>query len=82
MNDLKFKTEVFDRINESYRLLKMIKDCGPHDSEDIWTKWVEASDNFIQSIDDERMRSTFSRFLMDMGDCIANLNRGEKRAAG
>lgn len=77
MTDSKFKSEVFDKLNEAYKLLKMIKDCGPHDNEDTWAEWVEACEKYTKSIKDERLQSAFGRFLLDMGDCISNINKGE-----
>ena len=77
MTDETFIKEIYEPYNEAYKLLKMIKDCGPDDSEEIWNAFTEKLDGFTKE-HDTKMRHAIARMLTDAADIVAKMNREEK----
>lgn len=68
-----FVKEIYEPYNEAYRLMKMIKDCGPSDSDEIWSSFVEEIEKFSE-IHDTEMGHVIARMLTDAADAIAKMN--------
>lgn len=75
MTDAAFKENVFDKINDTYKLLKPLKDLKPFGNDKEWAEWFNNCENYCDSIQDPKLKSTLNRFLIDMGDYISSLNK-------
>ncbi len=74
MENERFLKEIYEPYNEAYKLIKLIKDCGPNDSDDIWEKFAEQQEVFSKKYDTETGK-VIAKMVMDIADLIAKANK-------
>ena len=82
MDNETFMKEVYEPFNETYRLIKMLKDAGPDDKESkkTWEDFRDGADEFSRKHDTE-IGHTLTRMLLDIADHMARIN-GRKDDSG
>ena len=62
MKNETFIKEIYEPYNEAYALLKMIKDCGHDNSDDLWAEFAVKTEEFVQKHDTSK-QSLFIFYL-------------------
>ncbi len=73
MSNEKFIREIYEPYNEAYKLIKMIKDCGSNDSEEVWKQFGEMLTDFSGKYD-TAAGHTIARMVTDLAENIAKEN--------
>ncbi len=73
MTNEKFVKEFYEPYNEAYRLIRLIKDCGPSDSDEIWAEYAKRQEEFSKKYDTEAGR-VIAKMVMDIADLVAKEN--------
>ncbi len=69
--------EIYEPYNEAYALLKMIKDCGHDNSDELWAEFATKTEEFVKKHDTD-IGHSIARMITDVADSIADINGKER----
>jgi hypothetical protein len=78
MTEQCLKEQIYEPIEEAWKLLRPLQHMGGFSHDEEWKEWVQKCDSYCESIENEEIRSAVGRFLADMGTAIAHLNEGRR----